>query len=381
MPMENKHLDMSPKVDPRRIARKGILELGAYVPGKATEEVKEAYGLEEVVKLASNECPLPLPDGLREVIEAEFVNLARYPDGHCRKLRRRVAAYLGVQEECLLFGNGAEECIRLIGQAFLNPSDAGLIPSPIFDAYETAIRMPGAKVVKVPIKDYQIDLEAMLSAVDRSTKIVWLCSPANPTGKIISRDAFEGFLSLLPENILVVLDEAYREFVADKRAAHAQDYIERDARVIGLRTFSKAFGLAGLRVGYLVAHPSVIEIVSMVKLPFNVNRLAQAAALSMLEEEDFVQNHVEMIQSEREHLRRELEERGAFVVPSEANFLLVKLPLDGDELFKRLLPLGFIIRPGSLWGLNQYIRLTVGTPEQNRRFLSHVDTLLAGSNK
>lgn len=378
MPSNRNHFNPPCKVDPRQIARKGIPELGAYVPGKPIEEVKEDYGLEEVVKLASNECALPLPEGLRNVMDTAFVNLSRYPDGHCRKLRGRVAAYLGVPEECLLFGNGAEECVHLIGQAFLDPSDTGLIPSPVYDAYDTAIRMPGAEVVKIPLRDYRIDLEATLAAVDPRTKIIWLCSPANPTGTVISREAFDRFLSHLPENILVVLDEAYREFVVAKDAAHALDYIEQDARVIGLRTFSKAFGLAGLRVGYLVAHPSVTEIVSMVKLPFNVNNLAQAAALCMLKEEDFVRNHVEMIRSERDYLSRALEDRGAFVVPSEANFLFVKLPMDSDRLFQRLLPLGFIIRPGSLWGQQHYIRLTVGTPEQNRRFLLHLDTLLAG---
>ena len=174
----------------------------------------------------------------------------------------------------------------------------------------------------------------------------------------------------------MVLDEAYLEFVDAPDAAHALDHIPHDPRVIGLRTFSKAFGLAGLRVGYVVAHPEVIEIVSMVKLPFNVNVLAQAAALCMLDEDDFVGTHVAMIRSERDRVRRELSARGATVVESQSNFLLVEFPLDGDVLFNRLLPRGFIVRPGSIWGLPRFIRLTVGTPGHNRRFLETLDAVL-----
>ncbi len=337
------------KIEAQKIARAGTLELGAYIPGKPIREVKEAYGLKEVVKLASNECPLPLPSSIQNMMVQEMENLVRYPDGHCRELRRHLSDRLGVSPDRLLFGNGAEECVRLIGQAFLNPGDKGVIPSTVYDAYDTAIRMPGGEVVKVPLKGHCIDLEATLAQVDGRTKIVWFCSPANPTGTLIKREAFDRFLERLPDNVLVVLDEAYLEFVTARDAAHALDYQDRDARVIGLRTFSKAYGLAGLRVGYMVAHPSIIEIIAMVKLPFNVNVLAQAAALCMLEEQDFVRRHVQLIREEREILRKALEDRGLFVVPSEANFLFVQLPLDGDKLFQRLLPQGIIIRPGSVF--------------------------------
>ena len=188
-------------LDPRTLAREGILDLGAYVPGRPVEEVRDAYGLDEVVKLASNECLMPLPERLRHVIDREFDTLCRYPDGHCRRLGARVAERVGVARESLLFGNGAEECVRLIGQAFLNPGDTGVIPSPVYDAYDTAVRMPGASVVQVPLRDYHIDLDATVSAVDERTKIIWLCSPANPTGTIIRRDEFARFLARLPERV------------------------------------------------------------------------------------------------------------------------------------------------------------------------------------
>ena len=367
----------SHSIDLRKIARAGIFELGVYVPGKPIQEVKEEYGLEEVIKLASNECPLPLPEEVIQSIQEETKNLSRYPDGHCRKLRARLSNQLGIPPECILFGNGAEECVRLISQAFLNPGDTGLSPSPIYDAYDTAVKMAGADVVTIPLKDYRIDLDTTLQNVDNRTKIVWLCSPINPTGTIITRKAFESFLEQLPEGILVVFDEAYLEFVSSKEAAHALDYLYTDARVIGIRTFSKAFGLAGLRIGYIVAHPSVTEVISMVKLPFNVNALAQVAALTSLDETKFVKNYVWINAKERGFLYEKLEKRGMFVVPSEANFLFVEIPIDSDDLFRRLLPRGIIVRPGSIWGLDRFIRLTIGTREQNLKFLFALDRVLA----
>jgi histidinol-phosphate aminotransferase len=364
------------KINARQLARKGIIELGAYVPGKPIEDVNEEYGLEEVIKLASNECQLPLPEGIFQAIAAEAKNLSRYPDGYCRKLRGRLAGHLDVPQDCLLFGNGAEECIRLIAQAFLNPGDNSLIPSPIFDAYDTAVRLAGAQPVRIPLANHRTDLEEMLNQVNKQTKIVWLCSPTNPSGTIITRNEFDDFLERLPGDVLVVLDEAYFEYVSTDTAAHATDYLFRDQRVIGLRTFSKAYGLAGLRIGYILAHPSVIEIITMVKLPFNVNILAQAAAIRSLDESEFFNRHIDLIREERAYLTKALEDRKMAVVPSDTNFLFVEMPINSDFLFKKLLPLGIIIRPGSLWQMPNYIRLTVGTREQNDKFLSAMDIVL-----
>ena len=367
------------KINARQLARKGIVELGAYVPGKPIEDVKEEYGLEEVIKLASNECQLPLPEGILQAIVAETANLSRYPDGYCKKLRSRLASHLDVPPDCLLFGNGAEECIRLIAQAFLNPGENSLIPSPIFDAYDTAVRLTGAQPVRIPLTHHRTNLEEMLSRVNKQTKIVWLCSPTNPSGTIITRNEFDNFLERLPGDVLVVLDEAYFEYISTDTTAHATDYLFRDQRVIGLRTFSKAYGLAGLRIGYILAHPSVIEIITMVKLPFNVNILAQAAAIKSLDEPEFFNRHMDLIRKERRYLTQALEDRKMTVVPSDTNFLFFEMPIDSDLLFKKLLTLGIIIRPGSLWQMPNYIRLTVGTRKQNDKFLSAMDIVLADS--
>ena len=357
-------------------ARDGVAELKAYVPGKPLEEVREEYGLTKVVKLASNECPFPPPEELMQALLAESEAIRRYPDGFCRKLGRKLSAVSGIPQESLIFGNGAEECIRLVTQAVLNPGENAIQPYPFFDAYETATVLTGAEVRPVPLKDFAIDLEAMLAAVDEKTKLVWLCSPANPTGPILTRAQLDGFLAELPDNIFVVLDEAYREFVSDPDAARAEEYLGRDDRVIGLRTFSKAYGVAGLRIGYIVAHPELIRLVAKVKLPFNVNVFAQAVALYHLEHPDFAKRHVAAILAERERMTEEFESRDMRVIPSQANFLLVELPVAVDDLYPKLLRRGFIIRPASIWGFDNYMRFSLGTAGQDDEFLAVLDDLL-----
>jgi histidinol-phosphate aminotransferase len=365
------------KIDPRSAARRGVPQLRPYTPGRPIAEVREQYGLGEVVKLASNECPLPPPPGLLDALHDEAGNIGRYPDGNCRRLAAALAERLGVPAECLVFGNGAEECIRLAAQAFLNPGESAVQPTPIFDAYETATLLAGAESVQVPLKDFSIDLDAMLDAVNERTKLVWLCTPANPSGTVTSRRALERFLERLPDGVVVVVDEAYRELVDNPEAVDALEHLFKDDRVLSLRTFSKVYGLAGLRVGYVVAHPEMAELMAKVKLPFNVNSQAQAAALYMLEHPEFGREHAAMIRAERERLAREFAARGMFTVPTQTNFLLVELPMDVDVAFEKLMERGFIIRPGSIWGLARYMRLSVGTPEHNTRFLGALDEVCA----
>ena len=364
------------RFNPAAAARQGIAGLQPYIPGKPIVEVKEELGLDEVVKLASNECALPLPDSIVQNIIDEATDFGRYPDGHCRRLRRELSAWLDVDPNCLAFGNGAEECIRLVAQVFIDQGDVCILPDPIFDAYATATILCGGEVDRVPLKNYCIDLEAILKRVSNRTKLVWLCSPANPTGPVIRKNDFDSFLSRLPERIVVVLDEAYREFVTNKESAHADHYLFKDDRVIGLRTFSKAFGMAGLRVGYVVAHPMIIELISKVKLPFNVNVPAQAAALALLREQEFVQNYIDLVVSERAQTGLDLETLGLKVLPSQANFLFIELPTDGDRVFRKLLQKGFIIRPGSVFGLPNFMRVSLGTRVQNQQFVEHLRRIL-----
>jgi len=373
----------TPSFDFADLARENVADMLPYIPGKPILEVQEEYGLGKVIKLSSNECPFDLPPGLGDALARAAVGSNRYPDALCRRLRAKVARKLRVGEENLIFSNGAEEGIRLIAQIFLNHGDAAVIPAPIFDAYSVATRLMGATQICLPLKDYRIDLESILLACEQNAnvKLVWLCSPSNPTGDILKIQELDNFLARLPQNIMVVLDEAYAEFVTDTAAARTEDYLGKDPRVIGLRTFSKAYGLAGLRVGYMVAQPGVIELVNNVKLPFNVNSSALAAAEYMLDEQEFAEKHVALVVTERQFMRAELCKRGMEVPESQGSFLFVKLPggvkKNGVDIFKTLLPKGFIVRPGTAFGVPEYFRMSLGSREDNLGFLRELDSVLA----
>ena len=381
--MNKKAVPDIPSADFTPMAREHVADMDPYIPGKPILEVQEEFGLTQVVKLSSNECPFGLPEALGPVLAKAALTGNRYPDALCRRLRGKVAKALAVSESNLIFGNGAEECIRLVAQIFLNHGDAAVIPTPIFDAYNTATKLMGAKPICLPLKDFRIDLEAVLKACedDDSVKMVWLCSPSNPTGDLLKKQELDAFLERLPKNIIVVLDEAYAEFVTDSSAATTRDYLSCDPRVIGLRTFSKAYGLAGLRVGYIVAHPGVVDLVNNVKLPFNVNSLALAAAEFMLDEASFAQTHVALVAKEREFMRAELTRRGFVVPESQASFLFVTIPpsltLTGVDIFKTLLPKGFIVRPGTAFGVPETFRMSLSTREDNLAFLQEFDKLLS----
>ncbi|OQY52241.1 MAG: histidinol-phosphate transaminase [Desulfobacteraceae bacterium 4572_89] len=380
--MQNKNDIEEPIRHIHALARENVVDMLPYVPGKPIFEVKEEFGLERVVKMASNECPLTLPPGLGEVMVRAAACGNTYPDALCRSLRKKTARHINVSEDNLIFGNGAEECIRLIAQILLNQGDRAIIPTPIFDAYSTATRLMGAEEIRLPLKGLRIDLDTVLEACEHHdrVKLVWLCSPSNPTGDILTRDELDRFLNHLPKDIMVVLDEAYAEFVTDKEAVNTGDYLSKDHRVIGLRTFSKAYGLAGFRVGYIVAHPAVVSLVNNVKLPFNVSTPALAAAEYMLDEQEFARDHVELILNEREFMHKELTQRGFEVPKSQANFLFVKMPekmnKNGVDMFKQLLPKGFIVRPGTAFGVPEYFRMSLGAREDNINFLKEFDKIL-----
>ena len=365
------------KLNPELVSKSLINDLDPYVPGRPINAIKDEFGLDRVVKLASNESSVKMPRGIFQAIVDATENLGRYPDGHARELRRALAKELDIPFETTMVGNGAEECLNMIGQAFLNPGDESVIPDPTFDAYRIATEFMAATPVYVPLKDDCIDLDRVLGAVTDKTKIVWICSPNNPTGTVLDKQVFDAFLDKLPDNIIVVLDQAYWEYIISENPANACDYLDTDARVIGIRTFSKVFGLAGLRIGYLTAHPAVVEVISKVKPPFNVNVLAQAAAKAALAEKAFKAQHLEVTRIEREKMIAAFQARGITVKPTQTNFLMVPLPFNGDKLFSRLLPQGVIVRPGSVFKIPNAIRLSIGNPEENRFFLEKFDQVMA----
>lgn len=353
----------------RYLIRHGIADIKPYIPGKPIEEVKRELGLEDVVKLASNENPLgPSPLAV-EAIKAALQEVHLYPDAECSVLREAVAASLNISSDQLIFGNGGEELITLMGKAFINEGDPCVVSRDVYDAYESVIRIMGGRICYSDLVDYRVDLEDMLQKTDEKTKIVFICNPMNPTGTIVTRKGLEHFLEQIPPRTLVVLDEAYSHFVSDPGYPDGIDYVRQEENVIVLRTFSKIYGLGGLRVGYGVGHPELIQYLRQVKEPFNVNLLAQVGALAALRDDAHVHRTLDLIRTEKAFLYEELSGLGIRFIPSEANFIFIDVGMNAKSLFQQMLQRGIIIRPGDIWNLPNFIRLTIGTREQNLRFI------------
>jgi histidinol-phosphate aminotransferase len=351
-------------------AKKSIQDIPIYQPGKSLEEVKRDLGLEKVIKLASNENPFGCSQKVWEALTQIKEQFHLYPEDDAPVLRQKLADFLEVDERRLVFGNGSDEVIQMIARAYLEPDAQTVMAVPTFPRYETASRIEGADIVEVPLKDGTHDLEAMFQAVTDKTRIVWICNPNNPSGTFVDHDALQSFIDRLPEHVLVVLDEAYVEYVTDQSFPDSMSLLDYNPRIIILRTFSKIYGLASFRAGYGIAHPDVIQQLSRVREPFNLNRLAQAATIAAVEDETFVlycrnQNRLGIKQ-----ITQKLEEWNISYYPSQANFLLIDTEHNGDEAFQFLLQRGIIVRSGNALGFPNTIRVTIGNKEENAAFLA-----------
>ena len=357
------------------LLRKGVSSLKAYVPGRSIEEVAAEYGLSGVVKLASNENALGPTPGAVDAIRGALDGLHRYPDGGAKALAGRLAQILGVSPACVFMGNGGDDVLSVLSRTFLNDGDEVVIPRPTFSPYAHVSRVMGAKVVFSLLRDMRIDLEDVFTRISERTKIVFLCSPNNPTGGILTEGELVAFLEKLPEGLLVLLDEAYGDFADDPAYPDSVSMIERFPLVV-LRSFSKIYGLAGLRVGFAVSREGVVEYMNRVREPFNVNQLAQAAALAALEDVGYKERAVALVREGREALYAAFGEMGLEYVESQANFIFVRVG-EGDAATDALMREGVIVRPGSAFGHPEWIRVTVGLPEENERFLSKLRGFLA----
>lgn len=352
------------------LIRNEILAIKPYVPGKPVEEVEKELGLTDVIKLASNENPLgPAPLAVK-AMQAAAAGMHIYPDGGCVQLREDLSKFLGVSPEQLVIGNGSDEIIKLLAEAFFHPGDEVVIAAPTFGEYAYAARLMGARLVEIKAgQGFEHDLELMAAAVTGKTKAVFVCNPNNPTGGMKTKAEWENFLRRIPDRVLVVVDQAYREYVEDPDYPDGLDYLETGKKLLVLRTFSKIYGLAGLRVGYGVGAQELVEYINRVREPFNVNLMAQIAAQAALGDEDFLEKSRTMVREGKKQLGQGLEEMGLEYLPSAANFLLFSTPYPCRELFPQLLQKGVILRPADIFGLPRHFRVTVGTKEQNARFL------------
>lgn len=350
--------------------------LTPYVPGKPVSETERELGISGAIKLASNENPLgPSPKAV-EAIRAALPRLHDYPDGGAFYFKRRLAEFLGVGAEQLILGNGTNEIIEMLVRTCVRPGETLLYGAHSFVIYKLCALSAGVTLREVPFKDRHIDLVAMARAADEHTKLVFLDNPNNPTGSYFSAPQLDAFLDALPPSVVVVLDEAYFEYRTAEDCPNGLDYLAHRPRLMVLRTFSKAYGLAGLRVGYGVGHPDLVDYLNRGRQPFNVNSLAQVGAMAALDDQEHVQRAVQLNREQMAWLRPRLEQRGLSVAPSQANFVLVDFGRPAKEVFEALLREGVIIRPMAGYGLPNCARVTVGTGEQNERLLAALDRVL-----
>jgi len=350
-----------------------------YKPGKPVEEVERELGLKGVIKLASNENPLGASPKAIEAMQKNLNKMHDYPDGLCYYLREALSQKLGVQPEQLIFGNGSDEILSFLALAYVTPGDEAVMATPSFSQYEFAMRLVGGipRQVELVGEDFQYDLDAILAAVNEKTRLIFLCTPNNPTGTIIRKQELNRFIEKLPQKVLLVLDQAYLEYAWDPDHPTGIEYIEQGFPVISLRTFSKIYGLAGLRIGYGVAPAEVVADLSRVREPFSVNAMAQAAARAALDDREHVERSRNMVEESRKQLAGGFAEMGLKPVPDQANFCFVDTGVDSKELFQALMQRGIIVRTGDIFGYPTFIRVTYGTEEQNSRFLGALKETLA----
>jgi len=350
-----------------RIVKPHICELEPYQPGKPPEELERELGISGAIKLASNESPVgPSPKAI-EAVRAAVSGVHRYPDGASFALRARLAERLGVAGNQLVFGAGADEILELLAKAFVGPGDEAVFAWPSFAMYPIVVRGMGGVPVAVPLDPaYGCDLEGMRRAVTDRTRIVFVCNPNNPTGASVGAQAFDAFVSSLPDTLVLAVDEAYVDYARRADFPDALAWIGRRPGTIVLRTFSKIYGLAGLRIGYGVADTELAGYLDRARHPFNVNRLAEVAALAALDDPEHVERSRRVNAEGVEYLTRELEALGVEVWPTDANFLLART---GADLHERLLREGVIVRPLTGFGMPDHVRISVGVPEENERLI------------
>jgi histidinol-phosphate aminotransferase len=364
-------------MDIKKFALPHLLDISPYIPGKPIEEVQRELGIDDVVKLASNENLFGTSPKVIEAVKKAAESINFYPDGSCFYLREAIAKKFGAAPETVAIGSGIDELIRLVCVSVLGPGDEAVFAHPSFVMYKISAMAAGASLAAVPLKEtYNHDIPAMLDRVTERTKLLFVCSPNNPTGTIVKKADVEHLMKNVPDHVLVVFDEAYYEFVGDKDYPRTMEYFKAGRNVVIFRTFSKVHGLAGLRVGYGFMPAELNDVVHRVRNPFNVNSLAQAAALAALDDEDNVRRVVERTRSGKEYLYKELDGLGLKYAPSEANFILVDTGLDSRKVFEELLKKGVIVRPGAFLGFPTCIRVTIGDESGNGKFIEALRAVL-----
>lgn len=364
-----------------QLARQPVQQLSPYVPGKPVEELARELDLNpaDIIKLASNENPLGPSPRVLEAIGKALSELTRYPDGNGFILKQALAAHYGVEQEQITLGNGSNDVLELIAKAWLEPGTNAVFSQYAFAVYPIATLAAGAECREVPAQDYGHDLDAMLAAIDEQTRVVFIANPNNPTGTWFDVTALEQFLAAVPEQVLVVLDEAYIEYASGSELPNGVKHLSRYPNLVVSRTFSKAYGLAALRVGYALSSPQVAEVLNRVREPFNVNSLALVAACAALEDEDYLFRSRLANDQGMEQLEAGLEALELEWIPSKGNFIAVRFGDQAAAVNQALLEKGVIVRPVAGYGMPEFLRVSIGTHEENARFLGVLKQVLANA--
>lgn len=354
-----------------------IKNIAVYQPGKPIEEVKRELGLKEVIKLASNENPLGVSPKALAAIKEQAYKLNRYPEGACFKLRQRLSKKLNIEANNLLFGNGSDEIIDIIIKTFCRPNEEIITADKTFLEYKIIGQQNSRLARTIPLNNLCYDLKEIKKKINIKTKIVFIANPNNPTGTYVNKTEIEEFIKGLPEDIIVVLDEAYFEFVEAPDYPASLDLLKKNPNIIILRTFSKIYGLAGLRIGYAIADKEIIRYMEGARQPFNVNSLAQAAAFAALADTGFIKKTLKTIKEGKKYIYKELDKLNSEYTPSETNFILINLKKDGRDVFQEMLKKGVIIRELKQYDLDDFIRVTIGTMSENKKFIKALKETLA----
>lgn len=353
------------------VAKEYIEAISPYVAGKPIEETAREYGLDpaKIVKLASNENPLGMPESAKKAMLQAASGAFRYPDGNARLLRAAVARFMGVDDSWVIAGNGSDEILGLVARLVLKPGTRCVYSQYSFSVYELSAQENGAECVQVPAKNFAVDLKAISEACQvPGTRLVFITNPNNPTGMVLSAQEIEDFIASVPSECLVVFDEAYSDYLPPEKRVDSMALVRKYPNVLVTRTFSKAYGLAGLRAGFAVARPALIEMINRIRPPFNMNFLAQAAAAGCIDDVEFLKHVYEVNRAGVEDLQSFFKAQGLEFIPTWANFILVKVGPKAAEINTELLKRGVIVRPVKSYGLPDWLRISVGSPSDNARF-------------
>ncbi len=357
-------------------SRRAIRNIIPYEPGKPISEVQREFGLRDVIKLASNENPLgPSPKAMAAVREA-LPEMHRYPDGGGYYLKRKLAHRFNVAPENVVLGNGSAELVELITEAFIGEGDEAVIGRQAFFKYRIAVQIMNGRIVWASMPGLKHSADELLRRITGRTRVLFIPNPNNPTGTLMERDEVDYLVNRLPEYVLAVFDEAYYDYRDPDRYPDTLAYVKQGRNVVILRSFSKSYGLAALRIGYALTTASIAAAMNAVREAFNVNALAQVAATAALDDQEFLDESLRVNREGRELFYRELNRLGLEYIPTEANFVLIKVPMRGRELFQELLERGVVVRPMDGYGLPDRVRVSIGLAEENRRFFKELESVL-----